>query len=57
LPTYAGFTVQVKSPMFLSEGTIENECKIKEMKIYLAIKIKCGKLMLYYVIPLLSYVH
>ena len=30
--------------------------KIKEMKIYLALEMKCGKVMLYYVFLLLSYV-
>ena len=28
-----------------------------EMKLYVAIKIKCGTLTLYFIIPLLSYVH
>jgi hypothetical protein len=32
-----------------SEGTIYNEYKIKEMKIYVAIEIKYTKLILYYI--------
>jgi hypothetical protein len=40
LPRCAGFTVQAKYPLCLSEGTVENELKIKEIKMYLAMKIK-----------------
>jgi hypothetical protein len=34
---------------YVSEGTIQNELKIKEMKMYVAAEIKYIKLMLYYI--------
>jgi len=39
----------VKLGFYVSEGTISNECKIKEMKIHVAVEITCTKLILYYI--------
>jgi hypothetical protein len=39
----------VKPGFYVSEGTIENECKIKEMKICVAIEIKETKLIVYHI--------
>jgi hypothetical protein len=38
----------VKARVYFSEGAILNECKIKEMKIYVDIEIKYVKLIQYY---------
>jgi len=39
----------VKLGFYVSEGTISNECKIKEMKIHVAVEITHTKLILYYI--------
>jgi len=36
----------VKSRFYVSGGIIQNECKVHEMKIYVALEIKCTKLIL-----------
>jgi hypothetical protein len=37
------------------EGGVENACKIKEIKIDIAVKIKCTKLILYYINNVMSF--
>jgi len=42
------YTRIVKLGFHVSEGTISNECKIKEMKIHVAVEITHTKLIVYY---------